>query len=691
MDDFAQKFVNEAEELLEQLEDALLNLEKSPDDENIIYEIFRIMHSLKGSGAMFGFDELSALTHELESLYQKVQSHDIQVSEKLINITFKSIDVIRSLLAENIDADAINAKNKLIKELNDSYSLQETTSENKKENNLPKQKTTKNIKVKEKATWFIHFEPGAGVLKDGTRPMYLLDELLDTGKGIVFLHTDHLPDFLSLEPELTYLYWDIILTTDIDENEIKDVFIFVEDNSVVEITCIAETDLMNNSQFVKKTEKLQSENSDLFKEEIYKLAKTFLNIKEKPESSEKHIEQKKEQKTSSKQVTGKKDIFEEVTTVRVSSEKLDRLMDLLSEMITAQSGLEHFNNKLQNENLQQITEVYEKLVRKLKDNVLDLRLIPIYTLISRFKRLVRDLSGELEKKVRLETHGTDNELDKSIIEQLYNPIMHIIRNSIDHGIETPEERIKQNKPEEGLLSINTYHEASSVVIEIKDDGRGMDVQEIRKKAIEKKLIQPDTELTNKELINLIFHPGFSTSDHITEVSGRGVGMDVVKNTITDLRGEVEVETEKGKGSVVRMILPLTLSIIDGLLVFIGDSRYLISIDYMKHIYEVDNEELNSKLNNWIVRDNKQIPYVNLIDGMAENTVPESKVNMLVLEHDKKEIGFIVSSVAGKLQGIIRPLPGWVQQSQLFTGATIMGDGKVVLVLDVVKIFQKFSK
>ncbi len=691
MDDFAQKFVNEAEELLEQLEDALLNLEKSPDDENIIYEIFRIMHSLKGSGAMFGFDELSALTHELESLYQKVQSHDVQVSEKLINITFKSIDVIRRLLAENIDADAINAKNKLIKEIDDSYSLQETTSENKKENNLPKQKTTHNIKVKEKATWFIHFEPGAGVLKDGTRPMYLLDELLDTGKGIVFLHTDHLPGFLSLEPELTYFYWDIILTTDIDENEIKDIFIFVEDNSVVEITCIAETDLMNNSQFVSKTEKLKSENSDLFKEEIYKLAKNYLNIKEKPESSEKHIGQKKEQKTSSKQAEGKKDIFEEVTTVRVSSEKLDRLMDLLSEMITAQSGLEHFNNKLQNENLQQITEVYEKLVRKLKDNVLDLRLIPIYTLISRFKRLVRDLSGELEKKVRLETQGTDNELDKSIIEQLYNPIMHIIRNSIDHGIETPEERVKQNKPEEGLLSINTYHEASSVVIEVKDDGRGMDVQEIQKKAIEKKLIKPDTELTKKELINLIFHPGFSTSDHITEVSGRGVGMDVVKNTITDLRGEIEVETEKGKGSVVRMILPLTLSIIDGLLVFIGDNRYLISIDYMKHIYEVDIEELNSKLNNWIVRDNKQIPYVNLIDGMAENTVPESKVNMLVLEHDKKEIGFIVSSVAGKLQGIIRPLPGWVQQSQLFTGATIMGDGKVVLVLDVVKIFQKISK
>ncbi len=691
MDDFAQKFVNEAEELLEQLEDALLNLEKSPDDENIIYEIFRIMHSLKGSGAMFGFNELSALTHELESLYQKVQSHDIQVTENLINITFKSIDVIRNLLAENIDADAINAKNKLIKELNDSYKLSETTSENKKENNLPKQKTTHNIKVKEKATWFIHFEPGASVLKDGTHPMYLLDELLDTGKGIVFLHTDHLPGFLSLEPELTYFYWDIILTTDIDENEIKDIFIFVEDNSVVEITCIAETDLMNNSQFVSKTEKLKSENSDLFKEEIYKLAKTFLKIKEKPESSEKHIGQKKEQKTSSKQAEGKKDIFEEVTTVRVSSEKLDRLMDLLSEMITAQSGLEHFNNKLQNENLQQITEVYEKLVRKLKDNVLDLRLIPIYTLISRFKRLVRDLSGELGKKVRLETQGTDNELDKSIIEQLYNPIMHIIRNSIDHGIETPEERVKQNKPEEGLLSINTYHEASSVVIEVKDDGRGMDVQEIQKKAIEKKLIKPDTELTKKELINLIFHPGFSTSDHITEVSGRGVGMDVVKNTITDLRGEIEVETEKGKGSVVRMILPLTLSIIDGLLVFIGDNRYLISIDYMKHIYEVDIEELNSKLNNWIIRDNKQIPYVNLIDGMAENTVPESKVNMLVLEHDKKEIGFIVSSVAGKLQGIIRPLPGWVQQSQLFTGATIMGDGKVVLVLDVVKIFQKFSK
>lgn len=679
MEELRAKFLEEARELMGKLEAALLELEANPKDKERIDEVFRIMHTLKGTGGMFGFGALSEHTHDLESAYDLVRSSKLPLTKELIDVTFRSLDLIGKLLEtpddplvlKQKDDFAENIKERFLNSSSESAGTKTDFTVNRKDEEL------------KKSTYHIHFQPGEGVLKDGTHPLYLLDELLDLGTGKALIHLDKLPEFDALVPDLSYFYWDFLLATAETESGLKDVFIFVEDNSVVEIRKISDEDLFQNKHFAEQIENLKIEES-FTRDKLDRLVEVLQN--KKPEE----IAETKEEEEIQPVQTGKPQIGE-MNSIRVSSAKLDNMMDLVSELVTAQARLEHMGRQLNSTELQRLAEDFEKLFRQLRTNTLEMRLIPIYTLLARFKRMVRDLSHELNKQVRFQTTGTETELDKSVIEMLYDPLMHIIRNSLDHGIELPEERKKQGKNPEGLIEIATYYSGSYVVIEVRDDGRGMDPEEIREKALDQNLITASDKMEREDVLNLIFHPGFSTSEIVSQLSGRGVGMDVVRKNITELRGYVELNSEKGKGTTVRIRLPLTLSIIDGLLVLIGNSPYLIPLENIAHIYPLEKKEIEKAgFSGAVVKEGNQIQFVHLIREFGISDFEFKKGYLLVFRFENKEIGFVINEIEGKHQAVIKPLNQFVKGKELFSGATVLGDGKVALVIDPYRMMQQYT-
>ncbi len=708
MDDLAASFVNEANELLESLEEALLKLENHPDDEEQINTAFRVMHSLKGTGAMFGFDELSAFTHEMESLYDLVRSGKRKIDKKIIDFTFKSIDLIHLLLDKPDEAETQSLKMKFLETIRSEFLSAQTDKTDKQPFSGKHTPKVKIRREKTLATWYIHFEPHRDILKNGTRPLYLIDELSESGSLKSFLHSENLPELSRLIVENVYVYWDLLLVTNKDKNFIKDVFIFVEDDSQIKIEKITEHDLLSHPDFEKQADKLQlSEN--ITPEKLQQLLAAFSfpdenkadfteNINE--ESVEKEIvETEVHIQKPSTEVKGseepdsrlKEDAHEKFLheTVRVSSSKLDELLDIISEVVTTQARLAHYSRNKEEPELENITEAYEKLSRQLRENALGMRLIPIYTILIRFKRLVRDLSAQLDKEVTLKTTGTETELDKSMIEKLYDPLMHVLRNSIDHGIEPAEERIKAGKPAHGLIHIETSYRGAFVQIKISDDGRGMDIEELKQVALNKGLIHPGDEVSRKELLQMIFQPGFTTSKKVSKVSGRGVGMDVVKRNIEDLRGNIELETEKGKGTVVRILLPLTLSIIDGLLVYVGKNRYIIPMGNVEQVYPVTRNELQKSFNNIITKDNHQIQFVDLVKEFGEEDINQNELYLIVVDYGEKKMGFVINAVVGKYQAVIKPLSRIAQKKEIFSGASVLGDGEVALVIDTGKMIDIF--
>jgi len=709
MDSLSHKFVVEANELLEKLENALFALEEDAGDTEKINEIFRVMHTLKGSGAMFGFSKLSAFTHDLESVYDRVRNGKLPVDKKLLDHTFRSIDLIRNLLNLEVDEEVSIKAESFTKNLKRTFLAggEEDTEEiSPSKADAVEDMKNSTLTSATAATWYIHFEPDRQILKQGSRPLFLLDELFEEGKGKAFLHTDHLSALDKMEPENAYFYWDILLSTTLDENHLRDIFVFVEDDSNLIIKKIDDRDWFEHPQFEEQAVRLglntfiDDGQLDKMKTALFADAVDTVIGPGQKETEKKQPEKKVEQAVRERDsepdtsTIPQKSISppqksKNLSTLRIDAEKLDTLLNLISEMVTIQARLEHFQSESKNPELEAITESYQKLSYQLRENALEMRLIPFYTILTRFKRLVRDLSEELHKEVQFVTRGTETELDKSMIEKLYDPIMHVLRNSLDHGIESPQERKKAGKSEEGLLQINTFNAGSSVVIEISDDGKGIDVNEIREKAIQKGWLQPTTSLTEKELLNFIFRPGFTTSEKVSDVSGRGVGMDVVKKNIADLRGETELNSVVGKGTTVKIILPLTLSIIDGLLVYVGSARYIIPLDNIKHIYEVSDDEIDSGFKPVLVKDGRQISYVNLIEEFQTKSPTHQHLHMVVVYYNEKEMGMIINDVVGNYQAVIKPIGKMIQQKEFFSGASILGDGDVALVLDTNRIINQF--
>ncbi len=672
MDNFQKKFIEEASDLIDRLEKVLLSIGKDNFDPNLIDEIFRIMHSLKGGGAMFGFTEISEITHDLESLYDKIRLENSPISNSLLNITLKSVDHLRNLLNIN------QANQTDIKENHESlkFLLSQEFSE-KHENSLTKNNylipNTENNKDS-KNSFLIYFSPCPEIFSDGTNPLYLVDELVKLGDTIILVQTQKIPNIDDISSDLCYVAWHIILSTNNSEEMINDVFIFLNKDCEAEIIKICAFDIL-------KEDKIRNEIKELNKNPINKKEIELLLKNITPEY-------KKEEKVLAKMKSFKKEAS--ILNIRVASEKIDLLMNMVSELVTTQASLGLYAENKKENKLLQISENIENLTRQLRDITFSISLIPIEHITTRFQRLVRDLSASFDKNIDLQIEGAETKLDKTLIEGLTEPLMHLIRNNIDHGIESPKERMKKNKPEQGKIYIRAYYSGVNVVIEIEDDGRGIMLDLVHKKAIEKGFIHASDVLSDKEILDLVFIPGFSTAQKVTDISGRGVGLDVVKQKIGAIRGEIEIESKPGIGTKVRIKLPITLSIIDGMLVSIDDENYIIPLNVVNKIHAIERSKLKKAYNNIITVDGDQVPFYDLRDEFEmDNDGPEIS-ELVIVKYEDKRIGLVVDTVIGEYQAVLKSLGRLYRKQEIISGASILGDGTIALVLDSNKIINKFS-
>ncbi len=711
MEEFKQKYIEEASEIIAALEEAILKLEENPEKNEVIEEVFRSMHTLKGGAAMFGFEKIRDITHELENAYDLIRNKKKKISNKLLNITLECIDYFKKLLTdeeneeENDDNYCENLIDRITKDL-DAPINQKETEKNKIKNSSKKKTEDINQTQNLFNTYYIFFAPHKEVLQNGTNPLLLIEELCNLGTSKVYSFVNNIPNLNDLKVDELFIGWHIILAAPVQKEAISDIFIFVEDDSELNIQMLSKDNLFDNENFFEKAEKMLEGHSH---SAIAKL-QSLINNEESNENELTEQDKNDEEQPSVNTLLEEKEneeIDEEISVIdkknnkgkekkdsiqslRISADKVDDLMNIVSELVTTQARLKLFTEEHQIQGLEIISENIQKLTSRLRDNAFDLSLVPLQSIVTRFQRMVRDLSAELGKEIIFNTKGTETELDKSIIENLSDPIMHILRNSIDHGIEDKKTREKSGKPPKGEISLKAYYSGANVYIEISDDGKGIDHKIIREKAIRKGMINKETPMSKRELFELIFIPGFSTSNNITEISGRGVGMDVVLDKISEIRGEVEVSSELGSGTIMTIKLPLTLSILDGLLAKIGDTNYIIPLSVVDEIHIVRHNELVDTFYNTIIINGRQIPYYSLRDEFNEESECPVKEQVVIVSFEDKQLGIVVDKVVGEYQAVLKPLGKHYRKLQIFSGGTILGDGTVALVMDTNKMIKKFS-
>jgi two-component system, chemotaxis family, sensor kinase CheA len=668
-----ETFRVEAYERLQELESSLLELEESPDNEELIGQIFRALHTIKGSGAMFGFDDIASFTHEVETVFDQVRNGKIGVEKELIDLTLKAGDLIRAMLdgKESEGRDALVA----------SFKRYNTESAVEK---APKAVMEK--EQEELTTYRIRFRPEPDIFASGTNPIPLLNELRQLGDATVIAQLDAIPPLEEINPELCYTYWDIVLATDKGMDAVRDVFIFVEDLAEITINTVEED---------KRLGEIMLERGDVKKEDLEQVLKEKKPIGEllvnaglvtKDKVTSALVEQ-----TRIKEVREKRQKDDALSSIRVAADKLDKLVNLVGELVTVQARLTQKSSDSKDSELTLISEEVEHLTEELRDTTMSIRMLPIGTTFSKFKRLVRDLSAELGKEIDLTTDGGDTELDKTVIEKLNDPLVHIIRNSVDHGVESPELRESLGKPRQGMINLSAKHSGAYVLVEITDDGAGLDRERIKAKAVEKGLIGPDQEMSDKDLYALIFAAGFSTAKNVTNVSGRGVGMDVVKKTIDSLRGSIDIQSEIGVGTTISLKLPLTLAIIEGLLVEIGTHHFVLPLSAVEECVELTREDVQKTHGRHMANvRGTLIPYMRLREEFGMPGMLPDLEQIVITEIDRTKVGFVVDHVIGQHQTVIKTLGRAYRNVEGISGATILGDGSVALIIDVARL-QKMAE
>lgn len=647
-------FLEEAEELLDKVEEVALDFESGDQGEDAIHELFRAFHTIKGSGAMFGFEGVANFTHHVETVLDQVRNGAFPLSSELLNLVLAAKDHIKELLEASVAKRPLPTEKgeQIILDLNAFSSGAEESAERA----LASSDKCEEIESSAK-TFRVVFHPSSSILASGTNPQLLLNELRSLGECKITAHCDQIPALEETDPTSCYLWWEITLETTAGRNAIEDVFIFVADESQIEIeesgadSVIEAGDDSQNKSATAAEKKAQS------------------NSKEVKDSSD--VSQKTDGKASA---------------VRVGSEKLDHLVNLVGELVMNQSRLQQAASRFDAPDLSAPVEEIERLVSELRESILGIRMMPIGTTFRKFKRLVHDLSAELGKEINLVIEGAETELDKTVLDNLGEPLVHLVRNSLDHGIEAREQRMKAGKNPCGTLRLRAEHTGSNVVVSIEDDGRGLNTRAIYEKALDKGLIPPDVNLSEKEIFNLIFLPGFSTSEQITKISGRGVGMDVVRRQIGLLRGSITIDSTPGVGTCFSLTLPLTLAIIDGLLVEAANEQFIIPMSAVTENVELLKTE-RSKNNgrNVVSVRGSLIPYIRLREAFdMEGELPDIE-RIVIVRHHEEFVGLVVDRVVGNHQTVIQSLGRFYHNITVVSGATIMGDGRVALILDVTGI------
>lgn len=689
-----QAFKEEAYDLLGELESALLELEETPDDHDLVDRVFRAMHTVKGSGAMFGFDDIATFTHDVETVFDKVRSGEIAVTKPLLDYTLKARDHIYELLEDETGeaADSSEAK-EIIKGLRE---LSGAAEEQAAQQESEASGETGADSDGEAVTYRVRFSPAREIFMSGMDPIALIEELTELGPNRVVAHIGDIPPLSEYNPDYCYLWWDIILSTDRGEDAIKDVFIFVEDDCDIKIQAIDTLGSLDSDATYKKLGEILIERGDITIDDLRNILGEQKRIgdllTEAGVVSEEQIHSALAEQEAVRKIRKVRKDKTAASSIRVAADKLDCLVDLVGELVIVQAQISQAIGERGDQDMVSLAEELERLSDDLRDSTLSVRMLPIGTTFSKFRRLVRDLSDELGKQIDLQTQGAETELDKTVIERLNDPLVHLLRNSIDHGVEQPEERVAAGKDPAGTILLSAEHSGGEVLITIKDDGAGMDKDVIFAKAVERGLVSKDADLSDKEIFGLVFAPGFSTARKVTNVSGRGVGMDVVKRGIDALRGSIDVDSVRGEGTTIVVRLPLTLAIIDGLQIKVEDEHYVIPLSLVEECVElIQNEEERAREQQVLNLRGDIVPYVRLRDWFDISGDPPEIEQIVVTGVEGSRVGIVVDHVIGEHQTVIKSLGRVYRDIDGISGATIKGDGSMALILDVPNLVRSVAE
>jgi two-component system chemotaxis sensor kinase CheA len=669
---FIPSFLEESFEGLELMESSLLNLEQGDDE--TINSIFRAAHSIKGGAGTFGFNHVTEFTHLVETLLDEMRDGRRNIEQDDVELLLESVDCMRLLIEAIRDEQECDSE----KIAENSTRLEETLASSGNGNTeallINVDDTTDNNT--DITRWQIKFIPEHHLVQTGNDPLLLFNALADLGEISLVADAKDLPALSDIDAEELYLSWQLTLCSNASEADIKEVFEWVEDECELIITKEDHIPEVNVEEVIEANTLDESSQDEA--------ANITTPIEDScPEPTPKNTPDKPAGKSKN-----------DLGSIRVGVDKVDSLINLVGELVITQSMLSELGNDFDLSKVERLNAGLEQLLqntKELQESVMRIRMLPISFVFNRFPRLVHDLSKKTGKEIELILKGEQTELDKTVMEQIGDPLVHLVRNAVDHGIESAQVRLANGKPEKGSIVLDAFHQGGSICIEISDDGGGIDRQAVFNKALEKGLVDEKTTLSDSQVFDLLFEPGFSTAKEVSDISGRGVGMDVVKKNIQSLGGRIQVESEQGKGSTFRVNLPLTLAILDGQLVRVGKEVYIIPLITIVESLQPQKELINRVSGDMLLyrlrEDNVPvIPIYQLFNIPCEFEHIESCL-LVVVEADGQKIGLMVDDLLAQQQVVIKSLNDNYQQVQGVSGATILGDGSVAMILDVPGIIE----
>ena len=699
IDGAMQTFFAEADDLLASMEAALLRMDEGENTPDTINEVFRAAHTIKGSAGLFGLDEIVSFTHTVENVLDRARDEKIEMSGDLLSVLLPCRDHIAHLVDNAMhgiaaDGDCIATGEALINSLAPWLDIPQKIS-------VPITTTSSSLDkvvVTERDLWHISVRLGPDLLRNGMDPVSII-RFLGTMGTITHIATltDHIPALQEFDPEQLYLGFEITLESAATKSEIENAFMFVRDESEIQIipprsNISAYIDLIKSlpenthrlGEILVRSHviSLQDLEQALATQKAQAVAQAQIPLLGEILISDQDVAPElvnaalDKQKKNQERRTSPESRF-----IRVEADRLDKLINLIGELVVNRQRVDLLASKMGNTLLTEAVTSMGNFTEQIRDAALTLRMVPMAETFQKFKRVVRDTAKELGKEIELDIEGAETELDRSMVEKLNDPLMHIVRNAMDHGIESVAVRQSRNKPGAGTISLKARHDAGNIVLDISDDGGGLDLERIRKKAVTNGVIEENVNLSRHELYQLIFHPGLSTAERVTNLSGRGVGMDVVKRNITELHGSIEIDSELGVGTQFTIRLPLTLAIIDGFHVEAGDIDFIVPQNTILEC--VDLESLNHvKGQSCVNLRGEQIPYIRLSELFLLKNRQEAREKLVVVQFGDKRAGIVVDVLHGEVQTVVKPMGPIFQALKGIGGSSLLGTGAVALILDV---------
>ncbi|MBI3808640.1 MAG: chemotaxis protein CheA [Nitrospirae bacterium] len=701
---FQETFFEEAGDHLAVVEEGLLALEQHPEDLDLLNKIFRSAHSIKGTSGMFGFNAVAQFTHKMETLLDLLRNGQKVVTPHIADLLLKSTDCLKLLIDAAKTGSAVD--DKTVHRLTSELAAASDTKVKAEAKVEKENRSSSSTALASTATFLIAWTPPEWLFQRGLDPLQIFKELADLGTvSQVTVDTTKLPELAAMDPEKCYLSWTMKFETAKDRQVVDAVFEFVREDSVLSIT----EEVKGKELGVRGEERPSPLTPDGLEGEPKPLGEILVEtgvvsretldhalaqqkrvgeiLIEQHAVTPQQIEQAlQKQKQQGSTAQSKKS---ETTSIRVDTDKIDKLINLVGELVITQSMLSELGVRFEMSQMPVLLERMAQLehnTREIQERVMGIRMLPIGTAFSRFPRLVRDLSAKAGKKIQLVLSGEETELDKTVIESIGDPLTHLVRNSADHGLEAPEERLDNNKPELGTIRLNAFHAGGSICVTVEDDGRGLDRDKILAKAIKQGLVSEHEKLSDDQIWPLIFKPGFSTAEKVTDVSGRGVGMDVVKRNIEGLGGAITIKTALGKGTIFTLKLPLTLAIIEGMTVRVGKETYIVPLLSILESIQPKAGAMKTVVGRGELIDvrNTYLPMMRLYDVFSlqpEFTDP-AKAILLILETEGEQVAVMVDEILGQQQVVIKSMEQNFRKVDGIAGATILGDGTVGFILDV---------